>query len=242
MYRVQYLPEVAFSVKGSIPDPGLYLAQALRGKLDASGVQVQAKSTSTRLLRLAGESYSSKRNLIYQQKSPNLKTIANYTNRFSVNLFAEALLKAIAKREKNEASNRAGVEAIVAYWEKRGLDTEGFFLKDGSGLARANGVTTNQLTQVFYLATKEDYFNDFYASLPIAGVSGTMTSVGAGTALQNNLRAKSGGMSRVLGYVGYFKTKSGELMSFAIVANNYTCKYAEIKKNLIDIMLTMVKI
>ena len=231
-----------FSVKGSIPDPGLYLAQALRGKLDASGVQVMAKSTSTRILKLAGESYSSKRNLIYQQKSPSLKTIVNYTNRYSVNLFAEALLKAIAKKTKNEASNRAGIEAIVEYWEKQGLDTEGFYLKDGSGLARANGLTTNQLSEIFHLITKQNYFDDFYSSLPVAGVSGTMYSVGGGTALQNNLRAKSGGMSRVLAYVGYFKTKSGELMSFAIVVNNYTCKYQEIKKNLVDVMLTMVSI
>lgn len=231
-----------FSIKGSIPDPGLYLAQSLRAKLDQAGIQVIAKSTSTRLLKLAGEKYASERQTLTQQKSPSLKTIIDYTNRFSVNLYAEALLKAIGMQQKGEASTQAGLEAVVEYWEKKGLNTEGLFLKDGSGLARANGITADQLSQMMHLITQESYFQDFYSSLPVAGISGTMYSVGGGTAMQNNLRAKSGAMSRVLGYVGYFKTQSGTFMCFSVIVNNYTCEYPEIKKRLSDLMLEMVGI
>jgi D-alanyl-D-alanine carboxypeptidase/D-alanyl-D-alanine-endopeptidase (penicillin-binding protein 4) len=231
-----------FAIKGSLPDPAGFVARQLTQKLKFAGIAVAQAANTSRLLKLNQAWRSEPRQLIYQHESPRLKDIIDFTNFYSVNLYAEAILKTVGLHENQRASTLSGTQAIQKYWRDKGLDTQGFYMQDGSGMALANGITARQLTQMLYELTKEKYFKSFYASLPVAGLHGTMKSVGMGTKMQNNLRAKSGGMTRVLAYTGYFRTESGELMSFTIAANQYTCKYAQIKKKLEDILLEMVLI
>jgi D-alanyl-D-alanine carboxypeptidase/D-alanyl-D-alanine-endopeptidase (penicillin-binding protein 4) len=95
-------------------------------------------------------------------------------------------------------------------------------MRDGSGLSRTNAINANSLTAILNWCAKESFFTSFFASLPVAGVSGTMKNTGKGTAAAGNVHAKTGSLERVMSYSGYFHTKSGELMSFALVANDYT--------------------
>jgi D-alanyl-D-alanine carboxypeptidase/D-alanyl-D-alanine-endopeptidase (penicillin-binding protein 4) len=231
-----------FSIKGALPDPAFYLAKRLTQVLRFAGVSVSEEASTSRLLLLKGKSLPNSRKLIHRHLSPGLKEIIDFTNYYSVNLYAEALLKAIGLKIKQKASTIAGAKAIQEFWQKKGLDMRGFYLTDGSGMALANGICPRQLSRILGLLTKEKYFNFFYSSMPVAGISGTMKEVGAGSKAQNNLRAKTGGMTRVIAYTGYFKTKSGELMAFTLVANQYTCKYKEIKKRMEAILIQMMEV
>jgi serine-type D-Ala-D-Ala carboxypeptidase/endopeptidase (penicillin-binding protein 4) len=231
-----------FAIKGSLPDPAGFVARQLTQKLKFASIAVAQPANTSRLLKLSNAWQVEARQMIYQHESPRLQDIVDFTNFYSVNLYAEAILKTIGLHENQRASTLSGTQIIQKYWRDRGIDTQGFYMQDGSGMALANGITARQLTEMLYKLSKEKIFPRFYASLPVAGLHGTMKSVGAGTKMQNNLRAKSGGMTRVLAYTGYFRTESGELMSFTLVANQYTCKYAQIKKKLEDILLEMVLI
>ena len=184
---------------------------------------------------------NSSREEIYMHSSPDLKMIIRYTNIYSINLYAEAILKAIGLKQKKEASTKAGAEAIQEYWQKEGIDTQGLYITDGSGLAGSNGLTAGQLCEIMYKTSKKAWFNDFYFTLPVAGVSGTMASVGLGTKAQNNLRAKSGGMTRVISYTGYFQNTKSKKYVFSLIANQYNCNYAEIKAKLSQLMGVMVE-
>jgi len=122
--------------------------------------------------------------------------IVTVTNLKSINLFAEAMVKIIGLIKTGEGSAEAGIRQITAYWSGKGIDMDGFAMKDGSGLSRKNKVTTLQLTEMLRAATKTPAYQTFYASLPVAGKSGTLAGLLKGTFADGNLRAKQGRWGR----------------------------------------------
>ncbi|MGB4930840.1 MAG: D-alanyl-D-alanine carboxypeptidase, partial [Chitinophagales bacterium] len=102
-----------------------------------------------------------------------------------------------------------------------------------------NVFTTTQMCSILMMEMKQATFADFKTSLPIAGKTGTLKTIGDGTAAAGKVFAKSGSMYKVRSYSGYVQTKSGELLSFCIVVNNYTCGTAEIKAKLEKMMILM---
>ena len=59
------------------------------------------------------------------------------------------------------------------------------------------------------------------ASLPVAGVDGTLAERMKGTPAAGNVRAKTGAMNGVRSLAGYVTTQDGEPLAFAVVVNNY---------------------
>jgi D-alanyl-D-alanine carboxypeptidase/D-alanyl-D-alanine-endopeptidase (penicillin-binding protein 4) len=84
--------------------------------------------------------------------------------------------------------------------------------------------------------------NAFTNSLPVAGVSGSLKSFGKGTALENNLKAKSGYITRARSYAGYMKTKSGKEICLSLVINNYNGTPTETKKKMEQIFLKLFEL
>ena len=66
-------------------------------------------------------------------------------------------------------------------------------------------------------------YKTFYGTLPVAGVSGTLSSVCKNQAGEGKIHAKSGTMNRIKSYAGYVETKSGKTLSFALIINNFNC-------------------
>ena len=69
-----------------------------------------------------------------------------------------------------------------------------------------------------------------------------MTSLCKGTFAENNIHAKSGYMTRVRSYAGYCTSKKGNLMTFAIIVNNYDCTAAQMKDKLEKLMIAIAEI
>jgi len=237
----------AFSVRGSLPDPPFFCAFSLYHQLQAAAISVSQAPTTDRLLRRKGLSLAAKRKAIYTYQSPPLKAIAEKTNFMSLNLYAEALLKTLARYRKPVQTGVAGTtsvgtESVAAYWQKKGVDINGFWMKDGSGLSPKNAITAAQLTQMLRLASHDPVFPSFYASIPVVGVSGTVKGLAKGSKAVNNVRAKSGTTERVKSYAGYFTSPSGELRSFAILVNNYDSNGGRIARQMEEILAAMVEI
>lgn len=214
-----------FYIKGSLPDPALYTAQRLREALLADSVAVTGDAETIRRLRLDNAAPTAPRTVLHTHKSPPLKDIVYWLNKKSINLYAEHLVKIIGYEKYQDGSTAAGTKAILAYWRGKGVDIGGLHMKDGSGLSRYNGITPAQLSKMLRINQQQGYFKSFYESLPIAGVSsdpGTLRRMCKNTAAANNLRAKSGYISRVRAYTGYVDTQSGKRLCFAMMANNYT--------------------
>lgn len=235
--------EKDFSIKGALPDPALFTAQLLEQFLRSNQIIIKGTATTPRILKIDGKKMSVNENRITigEIKSPTIGSIVSQTNIHSNNLFAEHLHKAIGYRLYGMGSNYNGNEGIRSFWVKKGLNPDALFIADGSGLSRNNAISADNFTRLLSLMVKEKTFESFYASLPIAGKTGTLKSVGAGTSIENNLRAKSGSMNLVRCYAGYVKNTKGREICFAIMFNNFTCPTKEIKSIIETLMIRIAQ-
>jgi len=224
--------ESDFTVKGSIPDPAYYAAFVLDEYLRGNGISISEQPTSVRLLKESKQRITPVENRVVlgDIKSPVLSAIVKQINVYSNNLYAEHLHKMMAYKLYGTGSNTNGNDAIQKFWVKKGLDAEQLFVADGSGLSRNNAISARNLTQLLVLLTKEPCFESFYNSLPVAGKTGTLRSIGKGTVLENNLHAKSGSMGRVRSYAGYVKNSKGREIAFSMIFNNFTGDSKEIRE------------
>lgn len=209
-----------FILKASITDPPLLLAKIMNDKLEAGGIKISGDPGTSR----------SKQNSIEEQvvpvtetRSPALSEIIKVLNHESVNLFAEHLIKELGKKFNNNGSTASGVKVINDFLKNSGIDTNGLFIEDGSGLSPLNAINTRELVHLLlFMKNKGNYFNEFYSSLPEAGKEGTLKNYFKDPVFDTRLKAKSGSMTRVRSFAGYFTTLTGKKMVFSIIINNYS--------------------
>jgi D-alanyl-D-alanine carboxypeptidase/D-alanyl-D-alanine-endopeptidase (penicillin-binding protein 4) len=231
-----------FAIKGALPDPAMVCAGLLQHKLLQKGIKTGAPATTVRLMRMQQKKVNSSRKPIFTHLSPPLASIVKETNMESINLYAEAIVKQLGIKKYGDGTTYSGTEAVISFWGQNGVDLNGFFMRDGSGLSRNNGIRAAILTDILNQCAKAPYFQSLYASLPVAGVSGTMKNTGRGTAAAQNVRAKTGSLERVMSFSGYFTTRSGELMSFALIANDYAGNNAPMRKKMERLMALMAEL
>jgi len=209
-----------FVLKASVSDPPLLLSEIIDSMLDSAGIVVSGDPSTARLEKNFMEN---KLKIIDEVVSPPLKDIIEVLNHESVNLFAEHLLKELGKIYNNNGTTAAGIEVLFKFLEDSGINTSGMFIEDGSGMSPMDAVTSGGLADLLlFMRTKGKYFNEFYTSLPDAGKEGTLTNYFKNPVFDSNLKAKSGSMTRVRSYAGYFRTMSGNEMAFSILINNYS--------------------
>jgi len=228
-----------FTIKGSLPDPAFFAAHYLMQFLEKSGIST-SKLVTTDLEMRRTEERDGERKTLTTHLSPPLSEIIQRANYKSVNLYCEMLLRAIGVVADERGSDTSGKEAIEELWESKGLDTEGWFFEDGSGLSGRNGITALQLAKILQLAAKDPkIFPSFYESLPVGGVSGTVQYMFKGTPAAGNIRAKSGSLRRVRSYAGYAESRSGKLLAFSVIANNFKGSSGAMRQQLEKIMVAL---
>ncbi len=235
------LNKTKYEVKGSLPDPALFAAKLLKQKLKEYGIS-SGKATTFRINPELKNTDTLKHNLILTVYSPELKDIIRLTNFNSINLFAEHLYKQtqlyIAKFNLKKTSKNF----IKYFWQSKGINTEGMFIFDGSGLSRYNGITAKQLASVLrYMKTKSKNSDIFYNSLATAGKEGTVKNICKNTAADGNMRAKSGSLKNVRAYAGYVKTKSNRELAFSIIADNFNCSSSAARKKIEKVLIALAE-
>ncbi len=177
-----------FTIQGAIPDPATFCANLLAQALKERGIRVEERPLPI------GE----KRVSFHTTYSPKVADIVYWTNQKSINLYAEHLLKHVGETVRHEGSTQAGLKAMTDFLASQ-IDLGGFAMMDGSGLSRKNMMTARQSVSILLQMKKSELFPVFLHSLP--------QKMGL-------IRAKSGSMSFVKGYVGY----AGEI-AFAFFVN-----------------------
>ncbi|HRH54263.1 MAG TPA: D-alanyl-D-alanine carboxypeptidase/D-alanyl-D-alanine-endopeptidase, partial [Chitinophagales bacterium] len=229
----------AYTVDGSMPDPPLFLALELKKALINNGIKVDQQATTVYAMKREKLTVNNERKNLYTHVSSPLSDVVYHTNQKSNNLYAETILKTIGKKQLSDGSRESGTKAVTTYYKNKGIDLAGMNIEDGSGLSRMNVFTTKQMCSILNMEMKEPTFEQFKKSLPIAGKSGTLITVADNTVAAGKVFAKSGSMYKVRSYSGYVQTKSGELLSFCVIVNNYTCGSVEIKSKLEKLMVLM---
>ena len=224
------LGKPGFSIKGSMPDPPLTFARFFSTHLESTGISCVHPATTMRILALEDQNPTAERTDIYHHESAPLSEIALSTNHLSINLHAEALVKAIAHKRRGVGSTKAGAEEMEKFVASMGIRTNGLHIADGSGLSRLNGATPRQFVYILKGIHNSEHGDVFFRSLPIAGKTGTLKYIGSGTAASGRIHAKSGTLERIKCYVGFADSTSGKRYTFAIMVNNFTGSYYPIKK------------
>lgn len=211
-----------FEVEAALPDPALLCAEKFSISLAKAGIKYNAKLIESNYKR--PDSTITKQ-LLYTHFSPSLERIIFYTNLKSNNHYCETILRSVGR-----GSMYLGIDAVKNFWQKKGLDVTELYMVDGSGLSRANTVTTNfQASLLNKIYNDSSLYKMFNNSLPVAGKSGSMSNIGKGKLIENNMRAKTGYINRARGYCGFVKSKSGKDLAFSVLFNNYTCSAKDAK-------------
>jgi len=213
-------------------DPASALSRIFSETLERGGI----KNNGSRLIG-ENDNEVEKRNLIYTHYSPSLEEIISYTNKYSVNLFAEHLKIEVEKklREKNKVTEEEFGETMKAYWSNR-ISTRGLYIYDGSGLSRYDGVTPTTVVEILKYMNKSDNFLSYYNSLAEPGKGGTFKNFQEKTVLVNNLHGKSGTLTGVKSYGGYMYNIDGDLLAFSIIINHHGMSGSGISKKLEKLM------
>ncbi|MBT3475578.1 D-alanyl-D-alanine carboxypeptidase/D-alanyl-D-alanine-endopeptidase [bacterium] len=184
------------------------------------GIQVKGKVV---LSRIPVKTKMRFNKVIYKHSSKDLGRIVKVVNKKSNNLYAEHLFKKLsANFYRSEGSWKSSAAFVSSFLVKKvGLNSGSFYISDGSGLSRKNKITPKSMVLLLDFARETEYFPYFYASLPLAGVDGTLLKRFKSKPLYKNLRAKTGYINKVSSLSGYFTSKNGDLYAFSIIVNNY---------------------
>ncbi len=230
-----------YEVEAQMPLPEEFFKYELTANLQNNNL-FQLKESAETLANSEDKAIKSK--WIYTHSSPKLEKIIFYTNTKSNNHFAESLLKTVgAIKTSKQGTTQNGIDAIKKYWENRGVDVSGLHMADGSGLSRANTITTKIQAEILTVIYNDSLmYEPFNNSLPIAGKNGSMTNLCKGTFAENNMRAKTGYINRARGYCGYVKTKSGKNLAFSVLFNNFDCSPKEMKLKIEKLLVSLVEL
>ena len=147
--------------------------------------------------------------------SAPLSDIVDELLQTSDNNTAELLVKEIGFAVRGEGTRVAGLQEIwntLAEWQ---VPLEGVELDDGSGLSRNDRLTCDAIVAVLEHVGVD---SELTASLPVAGVSGTLVVEMVGGPADGRLAAKTGTLTGVRALSGFLPTDDG-VMTFALVLN-----------------------
>lgn len=225
-----------FPVRGSMPDPPMFVAESFRIHLQKNGIETEGESASYRTLKSKNIFATDDRITIDTQDATLFFDIIYRTNHNSVNSYAENLLKTIALTNNDTGTFNAGLETLQEFWRSQGMNTNQLVLHDGSGLSLSNRITADQLMTVLYVSSLHPSFSLLLQSLPLAGYSGSLANLFRGSASEGFLRAKSGFLNNTRSYAGYTTMKNGNLAAFVIIANDYQGTPAAMRLKMVRLM------
>ena len=152
--------------------------------------------------------------------SLSLGEIVRLTNKFSNNLMARHLLLTLGEEHLGRpATLEKGAAAIADWGRERGLDLQGVDIDNGSGLSRSTHISALQMAKVLSAAYHSRYAPEFLASLPLAGVDGTLRSRMKATPA-GDVRLKTGHLDGVSGVAGFVTTAGGKTYVLVSLVNH----------------------
>ncbi len=191
--------------------PALRAADALRHSLRAHGVTVGHDSRTGALPAGAG--------LVATETSPLVGRLIKIMDRRSDNYFAEVLNKRLAVAAGASGTMANGRREARRYLSSIGVDLAGARLYDGSGLSPADRLSPRQLVQLLRGVLGRSYAEVLRASLPVAGVNGTLADRMRSGPAHGNAQAKTGTLDDASDLSGYVTAANGHRIVFSIMVN-----------------------
>ena len=138
----------------------------------------------------------------------------------SDNLYSESLFYHLAASRVHSAPVTAkdGRRMMNRLIEKLGYDASDYYIADGSGLSLYNYVSPELEVAFLKYAYRHDrIYVPLYASMPIAGMDGTLDDRMRRGYARGNVHAKTGTVTGVSGLAGYCTAANGHVLCFSII-------------------------
>lgn len=197
-------------VTENIKDPPLFVSGKLNEYLKAAGIEVNGKSR---------KGSTPPNTYLLAEKSVELRELISLINKNSDNFLAECLFKVIgAEATGLQGNSFYSQQAIQKFLKENNIYIQGTEIVDGSGISRfdqATPLAINGLLEKMYFDLI--HFDDFYNSLSIAGIDGTLRGRLMGTGAENNFRGKTGSLNGVSGLAGYLFDPNGDDLIITII-------------------------
>lgn len=158
----------------------------------------------------------------YIVPSKPLREIITYINKYSNNVMARQLLLTIAKENIITKGNKAAGRKAIADWlNDIGIPAQELILENGSGLSRNTRISARTLAMMLQHALNSPYQPEFFASLPLVGVDGTVKKRLNGKIPAGSARIKTGVINNVRAMAGYLKSKNDKEYIVVSLQNHY---------------------
>lgn len=133
----------------------------------------------------------------------------------SINIVGDRLYLQLAK-EQNTLNAEQTVKSVVTSITGIGL-TDDVRITDGSGLRLDNQIKPSVLRSLLEGVKSEPYFATFFATLAVAGQSGTLVGRMKGSYTAGKVFGKTGTVNGVKNLVGYFQKADQTLVPFVFL-------------------------
>ena len=154
-------------------------------------------------------------------ESPPLIDVIRYLNKYSNNLMARQLLLTLGQQKsEGPATVQAGVDALLAWLETRGVETSDIVIANGAGLSREARISAADMNAVLRYGYRHNLMPEFVSSLPIAGEDGTMRNRLENVAEPGAVHVKTGTLDEVSAIAGYVYSVSGRVYAVSAMLNH----------------------
>lgn len=231
----EFAPDTkGFGARLSVHNPALWAAKLFLDALKTRGIRVEGQAVARNSRVPQSQRFNPTESVeLASVTSRPLREIAKRTNKESVNLNAELILRTLG-RERGEIAalpeaigrergdDEAGLAVIRVWLARAGIATSRLALHDGSGLSRLDLVTPETSARLLLAISKTASASVFRESLPISGRDGTLA--GRLKTIIDRVSAKTGSLTYDNSLSGYVTTSSGEALAFSIMCNDETSR------------------
>ena len=218
------LPHDSVTTQIAIRDPASAWLRAFAEALFDRGITIDGGVTRTPDVDITEQQR------LASLSSPTLGEIFPHFFKPSQNQIGEILLHTLGLEKEHLGTADAGRRVVERQLLAFGADSDGFVVRDGSGLSRHDYVTPETIVKVLDAMRQRADFQIFYDAMPIGGVDGTIANRMKGTPAQGNVRAKTGTVDRSHALSGYVTTKDGHVLLFSFQCNNYTVSNTQVER------------
>ncbi|PKH07246.1 D-alanyl-D-alanine carboxypeptidase/D-alanyl-D-alanine-endopeptidase [Moritella sp. Urea-trap-13] len=200
----------------AISEPATYFAEVLKAEL----TQAKIKFTGN----IVANQQPVKPAMVINHQSVKLAEIISEMMKESDNLIADILFKTIGAEYFQQAGNyRNGAKAMREILADKGISLTSSVIADGSGLSRHNLVSAETMFSVLEYTIKHDDKLQLLATMPIAGVDGTLQYRRGllSKQLTGNIVAKTGSLKGLSNLVGIVKTQNNHKVPFVLMVSGY---------------------
>ncbi len=157
-----------------------------------------------------------------QATSAPLAELVRDINKFSNNVMAQQVFLTLGRvlnpSTNGKGSFNASRTVVQRWWSERITPNEIPVLDNGSGLSRQERISAQALGRLLQVAYRSPHMPELMASLPIAGVDGTMRR---STAQSKGLaHLKTGSLNDVVAVAGYVLGQSGQRYILVAMMNH----------------------